>query len=107
MNIYTIKSQGGIVNNEPVPAQIEWKEQTFEVQIKRLSYGAIETLHKAGSQAFNTRLIAECVLFSDGQLSFDDAFKLDPALANALYAAVMRAQEGDAADPKATTSGTN
>lgn len=107
MNISNIKSLGGIVGNEPVPAQIEWKGQTFDVLVKRLSYGAIETLHKAGSQAFNTRLIAECVLFSDGQLSFDDAFKLDPALANELYAAIMRVQEGDAADPKPATSGTN
>lgn len=106
MNLEQLKSLGGIVGQEPVTAAVEWKGQQFDVRIRKLSYGTVETLRNTGGDAFNTHLLAACVVLGDDPLSYEDAFRLDPTLAAALLAAINTVHEG-VADPKPATSGTN
>lgn len=106
MNLQQLQSMGAFAPIDAITQQIEWKGQSFEVGIKRLSFGAAERMRSNGAENFNTRLIAECVLLAGEPLKYEDAFRLDPSLAQQLLIAVNRAHE-DTEDPKAPTSGAN
>lgn len=98
MDLAELQKIGGFVPSEPVQQEVSWtppegEPVTFAVHIRKLSAGSIERLwsdtrkdrsHMAG-------LIAESVLLGDkgdGRLTYDQAFSLDPTLAEAFVTAI-------------------
>lgn len=104
MNLDELISKGAFVPAAPIPTEVTWtrldadgKEisDTFTVHIKRRSYGVMERVFKADPEnpdrSINAQFISESVLFGDGgveQMSYEQAFQLDPSLATVLMKAV-------------------
>lgn len=102
MNLKELKAAGGFVSPALVKKPITWKkaddlsgqesEITFDVWVRKLSFGMVESLVTAPDQrSRNSALIAEAVrLGDDGKESFSyqDAYQLKPALARQLVIAI-------------------
>lgn len=90
MNLTEIKNAGGFVSGEPVKAAVKWKEYTFDVWIKRLSFGDVETLHGSEGQSRFARMIATAILLGEDKepISYEDALRLDVGLAMKLIEAL-------------------
>lgn len=101
MNIEQLRTAGGFVALEPVKVPVTWKEHTFDVFIRHLSFGDVERLTAAENST--VALIAASVLLGDEQapLTFADAERLDVSLATKLLEAINGVNAGTAgADPK-------
>jgi hypothetical protein len=89
MNLAEIRNIGAFVSVEPVKQGIEWKEFRFDVFVKRLSFGDIETLYSIEEGSRSARMISTAILLGENQeaISYDDAFRLDVGLATKLIEA--------------------
>jgi hypothetical protein len=89
MNLAEIRNIGAFVSAEPVKHGIEWKEHRFDVFVKRLSFGDIETLYSIEEGSRSARMISTAILLGENQeaITYDDAFRLDVGLATKLIEA--------------------
>ena len=80
------KRQGGFISAEPVKHAVEWKELTFDVWVKRLSFGVVETLYGNDDRSRSASMIAATILLCDSkeEISYEDAYRLDVGLATKL-----------------------
>lgn len=103
MDLRELKAKGGFVSAEPVPKEVEWTHadpetgelvtDKFTVHIVKQSFGAVEKIalgddHRSRSATF----IAECIRLGDGseRMTYEDAYSLDPGLANVLFEAIKK-----------------
>jgi uncharacterized protein YcnI len=100
MDLKQLQDLGGFVPQQPVTKEVTWSRlgpdgedvtDTFTVHVRKLSSGMIERLWaeagKKPDQSYSARMIAATVLLGDDgttELSYDEAFRLDPTLAEAL-----------------------
>lgn len=89
MNLQEIKAAGGFIPAEPVKVPVEWKEYKFDVWVKRLSFGDVESLFAADDRSRSARMIAAALLLGENKepISYDDAYRLDVSLASKLIEA--------------------
>lgn len=89
MNLSEIRNIGAFVSSQPVKQEIQWKEHRFDVFVKRLSFGDIESLYSVEDGSRSARMISTAILLGDNQeaISYDDAFRLDVGLATKLIEA--------------------
>lgn len=89
MNLSEIKAAGGFIPAEPVQVPVEWKDYKFDVWVKRLSFGDVESLFAADDRSRSARMIAAAVLLGENKepISYDDAYRLDVSLASKLIEA--------------------
>ncbi len=94
MNLSQLKANGAFVDTQRVRKELLWTRvdphtgetvsDTLVLQVRRQSFGVIERLFVAGEgeQSRNARFIAASVsLGEEGEeLSYDDAYSLDPGL---------------------------
>jgi hypothetical protein len=105
MNLKELREHGGFVSAKPVKTSVTWKrtddlsgeskEITFDVYIRKLSFGMIEeTMTTPDKRSRNALLISEAVgLGKDGKdrMTYAEAYQLQPSLARELYIAVAKA----------------
>jgi hypothetical protein len=120
MDLKTLRERGGIVPSAPVKREVEWKHavdgvgevtDTFTVHIRKLSCGTIDRVYAAARSVTKNKdaeiseralIISESVLLGDEgseRFTYEDAFNLEPSLAEALIAAA-NAVNGAEAAPK-------
>lgn len=89
MNLSEIKAAGGFIPAEPVQVPVEWKDYKFDVWVKRLSFGDVESLFAADDRSRSARMIASAILLGENKepISYDDAYRLDVSLASKLIEA--------------------
>lgn len=89
MNLSEIKAAGGFIPAEPVQVPVEWKDYKFDVWVKRLSFGDVESLFAADDRSRSARMIAAALLLGENKepISYDDAYRLDVSLASKLIEA--------------------
>lgn len=97
MNLSELKEAGGIIAAAPVKKSVTWEREgadpmTFDVHVRRLSFGTLERLlvADADDRSRSAAYLSATVLLGDGgdePLSYEDAFQLDPSLATALITA--------------------
>ncbi|MDA8485166.1 phage tail assembly chaperone family protein, TAC [Pseudomonas resinovorans] len=113
MNLNELKEKGGIVDAALVKKPVTWtriaedgqsETLSFDVFIKRLSFGVMERVMKVDpsdpERSLTAALIAEGVRFGDSgeeEISYVDAFQLQPGLARVLSIAVKEVNR--AGDP--------
>lgn len=114
MNLKELKARGGFVSAVPVKKEVEWthvdpqtgEEVTdkFGVFVKKQSFGAIERLFIGkDDQSKSATFISECILLGeDGkdQMTYQDAYQLDPGLAAVLVKAINEVNQTDKAAAK-------
>lgn len=90
MNLAEIRNAGGFVSAEPVKVEIKWKEHTFDVWVKLLSFGDVETLHASDDRSRFARMISTSILMGEDkeEITYEDAFRLNAGLAMKLIAAL-------------------
>jgi hypothetical protein len=93
MNLKELRAKGAFVPAHPVKKSVTWNEATFDVFIKRLSFGDYERLFLSESddRSRMARVLSETVkLGEEGKedLSYKDAYQLEPSLARSLIDAV-------------------
>jgi len=90
MNLAEIRNAGGFVSAEPVKTQIEWNKHRFDVWVKRLSFGDVEAIYATDDRSRSARMISSAVLLGEDKepISYDDALRLDVALATKLIEAL-------------------
>lgn len=101
MNLSDLKAKGGIVNSAPLPKEVTWtrtNEQgeevsdTFTIHVKKHSFGAIETIWTGGEDKSKAAAyISQSLRLGEKgkeQMSYDDAFNLDPGLAAVFIQAI-------------------
>lgn len=118
MNVNELIQQGAFVSDQAEKAEITWSRKvgedksgkvlyedvTFNVHIKRVSYGATERVFKGMAddpeRSFNAGLIAETVLLGEPpyeKLTYEQAYQLDSGLALAL---IKKINEINRRDPE-------
>ena len=98
-----LKAKGALISGAPVPADIEWthvgedgQEVTdkFKVFVIRQSFGVIDRIFSGeNDRSRSAKFISECIRLGEKaneQISYDDAFQLDPGLAAAFVDAINR-----------------
>lgn len=97
MKLKDLEQSGGFVSPDGVRVKgLTWKnrdgeEFTFDVIVKQASYGTMERiLMAAEGRSRGAITIAECLLFGDAgeQLSYEQAYALDPGLARVFMTAI-------------------
>ena len=102
MNLADLEALGAFVSARPVRRQVTWKqsealdgahkEVTVDAWILPLSFGLIDTLSVPGVDAQSQKavLISRAVVDENGKsvLTYEQAYRLKPSLAIALYAAI-------------------
>lgn len=93
MNLAQLKAAGAYITAEPVKHEIQWKEQTFNVHIRRMAYAEVEAIMNAeGSK--NAALVAASVLLGEGEdlepITTADVERFDPQLVFALVAGINK-----------------
>lgn len=93
-----LKALGAFVDGEPVQKSISFKLDgddaiTATIFVKKLSVGESERIFLASGadkESRTAKMIAELVLLGDGseRLSFQDAYKLHPRIAQAMIQAI-------------------
>ncbi|AMO37165.1 phage tail assembly chaperone family protein, TAC [Thauera humireducens] len=89
MNLAELKNVGAFIPAEPVKVPVEWKGYTFDVWVKRLSFGDVESLFAADDRSRSARMIAAALLLGENKepISYEDAYRLDVSLASKLIEA--------------------
>lgn len=92
MNLAEIRNAGGFISAEPVKVPVEWNGHKFDVYVKRLSFGEVEHLFAEADRSRSARMIAASVLLGEDRepISYDDAYRLDVALASKLIEAINK-----------------
>lgn len=102
MDLKQLKDRGGIVPSDLVKKAVEWDHNgelvTFDVFVKRLSFGDVERVLEEEARGKNrvANLIAASIrLGEEGneRLSYDEAFQLTPSLAKVFATAVSEVNE--------------
>lgn len=91
MNLAQLKAAGAYITAEPVKHEIQWKEQTFNVHIRRMAYAEVEAIMNAeGSK--NAALVAASVLLGEDlePITAADVERFDPQLVFALVAGINK-----------------
>lgn len=102
MDLQWLQDSGGIVPQVPVTKEVSWTHlnpegdevtDTFSVRVKRLTVGELERLWaeagKNPGRSHSATMLSETVILGDEgeeRLSYEQAFRLDPTLADALLA---------------------
>lgn len=101
MNLQQLRESGGIVSPEPVKKAVEWRGKKFNVFVVRQSFGSVESLVRdLDGRSRSAALIASFIRLGDDaqeQLSYEDAYQLQPDLAGEFVRAVNEVYEGDSA----------
>jgi hypothetical protein len=100
MDLKQLQDLGGFVPQAPVAKEVSWSRlspegedvtDTFTVQVRKLSAGMVEKLWaeagKKPDQSYAARMIAATIRLGDdgmSELTYDEAFLLEPTLAEAL-----------------------
>lgn len=89
MNLAEIRNAGAFISPEPVKVAIEWKTYKFDVYVKLLAFGDVESLHASDDKSKFARMIATAILLGENKepISYDDAYRLDVGLATKLIEA--------------------
>lgn len=89
MNLSEIRNAGGFIPSEPVKVPVEWKEYQFDVFVKRLAFGDVESLFGSDDRSRSARMIASAILLGENKepISYEDAYRLDVSLATKLIEA--------------------
>lgn len=120
MDVAALKARGGVISPLPVPKEVEWTHadpdtgekvtDKFTVHVLRHSYGAMERLMLGeGDKSKGAMLISTCMRFGEGgkeEMSYEDAFQLEPSLAAVFMKALNEANEPKNSPPP-MKSGTN
>lgn len=91
MNLAQLKAAGAYITAEPVTHEIRWKDQTFNVHIRRMAYAEVEAIMNAeGSK--NAALVAASVLLGEDlePITTADVERFDPQLVFALVAGINK-----------------
>lgn len=103
MNLNELRAAGGFIESALVRKEISWTRvpagrkkavsDTFQVFVRRNSFGAVERLFSAegDQQSRNARYLAECIRLGETgeeSLTYEQAYDLDPALGFLLLQAV-------------------
>jgi hypothetical protein len=107
MDLKQLQDLGGFVPQAPVTKEVTWSRlgpdgedvtDTFTVQVRKLSAGMVERMWaeagKKPDQAYSARMIAETIRLGDNgatELTYDQAFLLEPTLAEALLEQAVHA----------------
>lgn len=109
MNLNELRAAGGFIESALVRKEITWTRvpagrkkavsDTFQVFVRRNSFGAVERLFSAegDQQSRNARYLAECIRLGETgeeSLTYEQAYDLDPALGFLLLQAVGEANRG-------------
>lgn len=97
MNLNDLKKDGAFVDDRLEDKEITWNDKTFTVKVKKLSFGATEsifgvdqsTLSEHKSQS--AQVIIDCVRLGnkgDEVLTYKQAYSLDPKLATEFLKAI-------------------
>lgn len=98
MRITDLKSEGGFVSSKLVAKTIKWdaedKQHEGEIFVRRVSFGTIDQImgRDDSDQGMNTALIVETIRLGEKgeeQLTYDQAYQLEPNLAAAMVEALM------------------
>jgi hypothetical protein len=99
-----LRAAGGIVSKEPVKRHIEWKgvdpltgeeiEYDADVHIVKQGAGAVLDIYADQTKEHISAMLSQSVMLEDDKgklalISFDDAYKLDIPLRNALWTEVQ------------------
>lgn len=98
MDLAKLREAGAFVPAGLVKRSIAWNGHTFDVYIKRLSFGVVEdALAASGPEARgrSSSLIAAAVCHEDGTpaMTFDEAYQLRSSLARLLSDAIREVNE--------------
>lgn len=100
MNLAELTAKGAFVEAAPVKTSVTWTRDnaegeevsdTFDVWIRRRSFGTLERVAMLGEdRSKSAKMLSECVLLGDAQeaITYEQAYQLDPGLAFALVEAV-------------------
>lgn len=107
MKLKELKAAGGFVSSDAVKRSITWTntkgdEYTFDVFVRRASFGSMERLLMADDdRSKSAQHLADCVLIGEAAepMSYEDAYALEPSLAKAILEQV-RAVNGGEPDAK-------
>lgn len=103
MKLADLKAMGAYAGDDIATKTLTYNGYEFEVAIKSLSYGQVVKLQR-NPEEFNQRLLAECLVFEDGQLTYEQVLDLDSGLADMLFMSVIETLN---AKKKKTTTGTS
>lgn len=97
MDLQQLRDLGGFVPSTPVTREVSWTHlgpdgqdvtDTFTVRVKKLSAGVIERLlTRPQDRSYSATMISETILLGDEgdvRLSYEEAFQLEPTLADVL-----------------------
>lgn len=108
MKLADLRAAGGFVSPAPVKRTVTWTPDgrdpvTFDVWIKRRSFGAIERLFADDDdRSKSAAYIAESIALGEhgkDKLTYEDAYQLEPSLARVLIEALNEVN-GTGAAPK-------
>lgn len=113
MNLAELKAKGGIVAAAPVQKEVTWVRKndageevtdTFIIFVKRQSFGSIETIWASGEdRSKSASYISQSLRLGDKgkeQMSYDEAYQLDPSLATVFITAINEVNGTGKATPK-------
>ncbi len=104
MKLAELQNLGGFVPIEPVKVEVSWKHipegqeeekvDTFDVYVRRRSFGSVERLFLSDDDERSkiARFIAESVLLGEEKekMTYEQAYQLEPSLGKALMDAVNK-----------------
>jgi hypothetical protein len=104
MKLKELKAAGGFVSSDHVKRSITWAntngdEYTFDIFVRRSSFGSMERLIMADDdRSKSAQHIADCVLIGENAepMTYEDAYALEPSLAKAILEQVRAVNGGDA-----------
>lgn len=101
MNLKELQAKGGFVSVAPVKKSVTWEREgengevekiTFDVYVKRHSFGALEQIWAGDDdRAKSARFLSYSIKLGAGgkeELTYEDAYQLEPSLAAVLVNAV-------------------
>lgn len=89
MNLNEIRNLGAFVSPDPVKVEVEWEEHKFDVWVKQLSFGELETFEMNAEGSRSAQIISASILLGEAKepIKYEDAYRLDPKLAGKLIEA--------------------
>lgn len=100
MNLEQLTALGAFVSKEPVKRSVTWvrtvdgeeKSDTFDVYVKRMSFGDVERLFLVEDEKRSkmARYLSECLLLGEEKtpITYEQAYRLDVSFARVLTDAV-------------------